>query len=164
MSGIFHRMSVRNYQDKAVEPEKIEQMLRAAMAAPSAGNQQPWEFYVVRNKTALRELAATSPYAGCTAQAPMAFVACYRKVCRFTEYTQIDTSAAVENLLLEADELGLGAVWLGIAPLPERMEAVKQVLDIPESLEAFAIIPCGYPAQEHPQQDRYDEKRIHYVD
>ena len=155
MNSIFHRTSIRTYQDKKVEAEKTEKMLQAAMAAPSAGNQQPWEYYV--------ELAQTSPYAGCTANAPMAFVACYRKECRMPEYAPIDLSASVENLLLEADELGLGAVWLGIAPLRDRMDKVREVISIPEELEAFAIIPCGYPVQIKNQQNRYEKERVHFV-
>ena len=163
MNEIFHRTSVRKYQDKPVEDEKIEKMLRAAMAAPSAGNQQPWEFYVVKDKATLEKLSKTSPFATCTAAAPLAFVACYRVNCRMPEYTQIDLSACVENLLLEADALELGAVWLGIAPLEDRMEAVRAVLNIPETLKAFAIIPCGYPETVRAQQDRFDRQRIHDV-
>jgi nitroreductase len=163
MNSIFHRTSIRKYQNTPVEQEKVTKMLRAAMAAPSAGNQQPWEFYVVKNDEVIRKLAATSPYAGCAVNAPMAFVACYRKHCRMPEYAQIDTSIAVQNLLLEADELGLGAVWLGIAPLQERMDAVRNVMNLPDELEAFAIIPCGYPAEEKKQQDRFEEARIHYM-
>jgi nitroreductase len=161
MDSIFHRTSIRQYLPKEVEEEKITQMLRAAMAAPSAGNQQSWEFYVVKDQAKLQQLAATSPYAGCTACAPMAFVVCYQNACPMPEYAQIDASAATMNLLLEADTLGLGAVWLGIAPLEERMEAVKNVLAIPDTLSAFAIIPCGYPAEEKVQQDRFDLNRIH---
>ena len=163
MKEIFHRTSIRKYLDKTVEDEKIEKMLQAAMAAPSAKNQQPWEFYVVKDKAVLEKLAKTSPYAGCTANAPMAFVACYRVNCDVPEYAQIDMSAAVENLLLEADGLGLGAVWLGIAPLKERMKAVRDVIGISDTLEAFAIIPCGYPEVIRDQQDRFDRQRIHYV-
>ena len=163
MNEIFHRTSIRKYQSKPVEDGKIEKMLQAAMTAPSAGNQQPWEFYVVKEKTTLEKLSETSPYAGCAASAPLAFVACYRVHCTMPEYAQIDMSASVENLLLEADSLGLGAVWLGIAPLKERMEAVRKVLHIPENLEAFAIIPCGYPEAIHTQQNRFDRQRIHYV-
>lgn len=164
MDIIFHRTSIRKYLPQKIEENKISEILRAAMAAPSAGNQQPWEFYVVREKEKLQQLAGTSPYAGCTAEAPVAFVACYRRNCRMPEYAQIDLSAATENLLLKADELGLGAVWLGIAPLQERMDAVRKVLEIPEELEAFAIIPCGYPAEEKIQQDRFEENRIHFID
>lgn len=116
------------------------------------------------NADKLKELAQTSPYAGCTANAPMAFVACYRKECRMPEYAPIDLSASVENLLLEADELGLGAVWLGIAPLRERMDKVREVISIPEELEAFAIIPCGYPVQIKNQQNHYEKERVHFVE
>ncbi len=164
MESIFHRTSIRKYTKQTVEQEKVTEILKAAMAAPSAGNQQPWEFYVVRENAKLQQLAVTSPYAGCTAKAPMAFVVCYRKNCQMPEYAQIDVSASIENMLLKIDELGLGAVWLGIAPLKERMNAVKDVLKLPEELEAFAIIPCGYPAEEKVQQDRFEENRIHYVD
>ena len=163
MNEIFHRTSIRKYLNKPVEDEKIETILQAAMAAPSAGNQQPWEFYVVKDKTTLEKLSKTSPYASCCASAPLAFVACYRINCTMPEYAQIDMSASVENLLLAADSLGLGAVWLGIAPLKERMEAVRTVLNIPENLDAFAIIPCGYPEAIHAQQNRFDKLRIHYV-
>lgn len=72
-------------------------------------------------------------------------------------------SAAVENLLLEAEELGLGAVWLGVAPREERMKAVGEILSIPENLAVFAMISCGYPAEEKAQQDRYEECRVHYI-
>lgn len=165
MNAIFHRVSIRKYQQKAVEAEKIEKLLRAAMAAPSACNQQPWEFYVVTNQETIQKLSETSPYAKCAAGAPVVFVPCYRKEGLVAPmYADIDLSAAVENLLLEADELGLGAVWMGISPLPDRMKAVEQVLNAPENLAAFALIPCGYPAEARPQQDRYDEARVHYVD
>ena len=162
MSGIFHRVSIRKYEKKAVEQEKIELLLRAAMAAPSACNQQPWEFYVVTDPVKIQELSGTSPYAKCAAGAPLVVVPCYRKEGIAPDYFEIDLSAAVENLLLEADELGLGAVWMGIAPAPERMEAVRKVLDIPENLSAFALVPCGYPAETRGQVDRYDESRVHY--
>lgn len=163
MSSIFHRTSIRKYKDAEVEQDKVKTMLRAAMAAPSAGNQQPWEYYVVTDKQKLDALAKVSPYAGCTKDAPVAFVACYRKNCMMPEYAQLDLSASVENLLLQADELGLGAVWLGIAPLEDRMKKAAIILDLPENLEVFAIVPCGYPAECKEQQDRYEESRVHYV-
>ena len=162
-SGIFHRVSIRKYKEDAVEPEKIKMMLRAAMAAPSACNQQPWEYYVVTDKEIIRKLAETSPNAACAAEAPLVFVPCHRRIGVVPEYFQIDMSASVENLLLEADELGLGAVWMGIAPNRKRMKAVRRVLEIPFSLEPFALVPCGYPAEEKEQEDRYDEARVHYV-
>ena len=164
MSNIFKRVSVREYQDKKVEDRKIELLLKAAMASPSAGNQQPWEFYVVKEKAVLEKLASASPYSGCTAKAPFAVVPCYRtEGLRFAECVQIDMSACCENILLEAVDQGLGAVWLGIAPVKERMEAVSRILNLPAHLKAFAIIPCGYAAKETGQQDRYDPARVYFV-
>lgn len=165
MNSIFNRMSIRNYNDRKVEEEKIEMLLKAAMAAPSAGNQQPWEFYVIKNKETLENLSKCSPFAKCLENAPIAIVPCYNKnALKFPEYAEIDMSASTENILIEAVELGLGAVWLGIAPLEDRISKVRKVINIPENLMPFAIIPCGYPAQLHSQVNRYDESRIHYED
>ena len=163
MNEIFTRVSTRKFEDRPVEPEKIIQLLRAAMQAPSAGNQQPWEFYVVTDKEKLKVLSETSPYAKMTKDAPAAIVSVYRKDCAIPAYADIDMSIAMENLWLETDAQGLGGVWLGIAPLEERMKAVEDVLGIPDHLRAFAIFPYGYPAEERQQQDRWDESRIHYV-
>lgn len=163
MDSIYHRVSIRKYQNKPVETEKIQAILRAAMQAPSAANQQPWEFYVVTDREKLAALSQVSPYAGMTADAPAAIVSAYRKDCRIPAYAEIDLSIAMENLWLETDAQGLGGVWLGIAPIGERMEAVGKILNMPESIRAFAIFPFGYPAEERKQQDRFDERRIHYV-
>lgn len=163
MRGIFHRVSIRKYESKPVEQEKIEKILKAAMAAPSATNQQPWEFYVVTNTEKIEELSGASRYAKPCHNAPVVFVPCYRIGTKAPDYCEIDLSAAVENMLLEIDELGLGGVWMGIAPGVERMKKVRDILDIPSELRAFALVSCGYPAEERPQQDRYDEARVHYV-
>lgn len=162
--SIFHRVSVRNFLEKEVEEEKVKRILKAAMAAPSAGNQQPWEFYVIKNRKILQELANTSPYAKCVSNAPMAFVVCYKSDVMHPEYCDIDASIATQNMLLAIDDLELGAVWLGIAPIKERMMAVDKVIHVKEGLTSFAIVPCGYPDREYPEKDRFDESRIHYIE
>lgn len=164
MNNIYSRVSIRKYQDRPVEKEKTEAILRAAMQAPSACNQQPWEFYVVTNKEKLEALSKASPYAGMTKNAPVAIVSAYRKEGIVPPYNQIDMSIAMENLWLETDAQGLGGVWIGIAPLEDRMKAVEEILDIPDTMRAFAIFAYGYPAEERKQQDRFDESRIHYVE
>ncbi|MBR4615160.1 MAG: nitroreductase family protein [Kiritimatiellae bacterium] len=163
MACIAHRVSIRKYEDRPVEREKTEAILRAAMQAPSAANQQPWEFYVVTDKEKLKALSETSPYAKMTKDVPAAIVSVYRKNCAIPAYAHIDMSIAMENLWLETDAQGLGGVWLGIAPIEERMKAVEEALGIPDHLRAFAIFPYGYPAEERRQQDRWDESRVHYV-
>lgn len=164
MNAIFTRTSVRSYEDRPVEQKKIEKILRAAMAAPSAVNQQPWEFYVVTDKDTLQKLSEASPYAGMTAKAPAAIVVCGRKEGLIVpELVEVDLSLATENILLEIEAQGLGGVMLGIAPFSERMEKAVKAIHLPDSLSVFTIVPFGYPAKKNPQQDRYDEARVHYV-
>lgn len=163
MREIFNRASVRSFDGRKVEPEKIELLMKAAMAAPSACNQQPWEFVVVTEPAALDKLAECSPYAGCIRQAPLGIVVCMRtEGLQAPSYTQIDASAATENILLEAVHLGLGAVWLGIAPGQERMEAVRQVIGAPETIQPFGLVACGYPDKPAVPANRYDPARVHY--
>ena len=164
MDQIFKRVSIRKYQDRPVEKEKTLAILRAAMQAPSAANQQPWEFYVVTNKEKLETLSKVSPYAGLTKDVPAAIVAAYRADCRLPMFAHIDLSIAMENLWLETVAQGLGGVWIGIAPLEDWMKEVGEILGMPDNLKAFALFPYGYPAEEKKQEDRFDESRIHYVE
>ena len=164
MEDLFRRVSIRKFEPREVEDAKIREILRTSMQAPSAGNQQPWEFYVVKNKEMLGNLAKASPYAGPVANAPVAIVTAYREKCLMPEYAQIDLSICMENMWIETDALGLGGVWLGIAPLEDRMTYVEKTVGIPEGQRAFGIFALGYPAQTRTQQDRFDESRIHVVE
>ena len=164
MKEIFERISIRKYENRPVEEEKIRQILKAAMAAPSAGNQQPWEFYVVREPEMIRKLADTTPYSKSAAGAPVVIVPCYRTNGLWAPmYDTIDLSIATENMLLEITSLGLGAVWMGIAPIEDRILAVDRILGLGEDLHSFALVPVGYPAESRPQQDRFQEERIHWI-
>ena len=147
MENIFHRVSIRKYEDKPVEKEKILQILKAGMQAPSACNQQPWEFYVVTDKEKIRELSKATPYSGCAAGAPVVIVPVYRKEGLVVQdMAQIDMSIAQENIWLETDALGLGGVWIGIAPMQDRMDLVHDILKLPENVEVFSLFALGYPA------------------
>ena len=163
MNDIFKRVSIRKYEARPVEREKLEALLRAAMAAPSARNQQPWEFYVVTDRELLEKLSRVSPYTHCTAGAPAAIVSAYRENTGAPDFAQVDMSICMENLWLACVEQGLGGVWLGIAPVESRMRAVEEILSIPAGQRAFAIFPLGYPAEVRTQQDRFDPERIHYL-
>ncbi len=164
MNAIFTRTSVRSYEDRPVEEEKITMILRAAMASPSACNQQPWEFYVATDRKILKELAATSPYAAMVGSAPAAIVVCCRTGGLMApEYGDIDCAIATENILLEIEALGLGGVMIGTSPIPERMAAVAGVLGLPDDLRAFTIVPFGYPKSKPSRQERFDPSRVHYV-
>ena len=163
MKEIFHRASTRKFLDQKVEEEKIHRILEAAMAAPSAKNGRPWEFYVVEDKQKLIELADATPYSMCVKNAPVAIVVCYKKERIAEEFCDIDCAIATENILLEVDHLGLGSVMIGVSPNEERMKKVEEILGIEESLRAFTIIPIGYPLKEKTQVDRYQEEKIHEI-
>ena len=156
---------VRKYEDKLVEKEKIMQILKAGMQAPSACNQQPWEFYVVTDKKKIEALSKMTPYTGCAAKAPVVLVSAYRlEGLVAPAFAQIDMSIAQENIWLETDALGLGGVWFGIAPNEENMEKVRVLLGLPEEVHVFALFALGYPAEHREQQDRFKPERIHFID
>ena len=163
MNAIFKRVSVRKFAEASVEDEKIERLLRAAMAAPSGGNQQPWQFLVVTEPELCEKLGETSKFSKPAAAAPLNIVPVMdRRGVRFPEIAEQDMSACIENLLLEAVELGLGGVWQGVYPVEERMAHIRGLFGLEEGLEPFALVSIGYPESEpHAQQDRFDEARIH---
>ena len=164
MNAIFNRVSVRQFEDKPVENGLIVKILRAAMAAPSAINQQPWEFYVTTDKKIISQLSEVTPYATPAKNAPVVIIPCYRTDnLAAPMMVQIDMAIATENILLEVEELGLGAVMLGIAPLEDRMKEVEKILNLPENFRAFTLIPVGYPKNKHAQEDRYEPSKIHVI-
>jgi nitroreductase len=160
---VLSRRSIRKYIDRAVDDVTVERLLRAAAAAPSAGNQQPWRFVVIRERATLSRIAEWHPYARMLPSAPVAILVCGDPgdATWAALWTQ-DCSACVENMLIEAESLGLGAVWLGVHPLPERETALRELLGIPEHVVPFAIVPFGWPGERKPPSDRYDEARIHH--
>lgn len=163
MNEIFNRASVRVFKDAPVEKEKIEMLLKAAMQAPSAGNQRPWEFIVVEDKKTLEQLSETDPYAKFVAKVPAAIVALGNTdEMRFPEHWEQDLGAACENILLEAVSQELGAVWLGVAPLKERMDHITKVFDLPDNIRPYAIIPFGYAKRPYEVEERYDADRVHF--
>ena len=162
-SLIFARSSVRSFLDRPVEPEKLERLMRAAMAAPSAKNQQPWEFALITDLKTRRQLSKASPYTKPALAAPLVVVALARSQgLAAPDMWQQDMAAATENMLLEAAALGLGGVWMGIAPKEERMDKVAEIIGAPEGLRPFCLVAIGYPSSYPAPKDRFDPERVHY--
>ncbi len=164
--NIVERTSVRRYKDQPVSDEIKEALCYAGMSAPSGVNRQPWEFIVVDDKSLLAELAQSLPYAKMAADAPMAIVVCGNRT-RFLDgddstLWEQDLSAASENILLAAHALGLGGVWTCLYPHPDREEATRRVLDIPDDLIPFNLIPIGFPLTDHRPMDKWHPERIHH--
>ena len=166
LNNIASRVSVRSYLDKPVEEAKIEQLLRAGMAAPSAMNKQPWHFVVVTDKQQLAALAKANPYAGMAAKAPLAIVVCgdMNKALsgNAREFWVQDCSAATENILLAANAMGLGAVWTGTYPSEERVKAVSKVLQLPKKLIPLNTIVIGYPDGTNTPKDKWKPANVSY--
>lgn len=163
---IMKRKSVRLYTKKMVETEKVDTLLRAAMAAPTAVNKQPWAFVVINDPHILEALSTQLPYAKMAASATLAIVVCgdLTKTLRGNDdpYWPLDCSAASENLLLAAESMGLGAVWTAVYPEKDRMETVSEILSLPEYIVPFNLIPIGYPKHPEESKDKYRSENIHY--
>jgi len=165
LDNILARTSIRSYQDRPVEQDKIEKLLRAGMAAPSAVDRRPWHFIVVTDREVLNGLAQANPNAGMAARAPLAIVVCGDKtkaLTRVPDYWVQDVSAATENILLAAQGMGLGAVWTGTYPNTERVEKVAKVVNLPEHIIPFCTIVIGYPEKYQAPKDKWDEGNISY--
>lgn len=166
INNILKRTFVRSYEDRAVESEKVEKLLRAGMAAPTAVNKQPWHFIVITDKNQLQKLSEANPNAGMAAKAPLAIVVCgdMDKALEgdAREFWVQDCSAATENILLAATGMGLGAVWTGTYPSKERCAAVADVLRLPETLIPLNTIVIGYPDTEPTPKDKWKKENISY--
>ncbi|TCN65695.1 nitroreductase family protein [Acetobacteroides hydrogenigenes] len=155
---ILERKSVRQYSKQAIERETIELLVRAAMAAPSAKNRQPWTFIAITQKGMLIQLSDGLPYAKMVKDAPCAIIVC-GDLSRTKEEDKnkwvVDCSAATENLLLAAESLGLGAVWTGVYPDTDRVEFVSKCLNLPDFVIPLNVIPVGHPSGENKPKDKF---------
>jgi nitroreductase len=165
MKEIDIRRSVRKYKNQKVEAHKIDQLLRAAMQAPSAGNQQPWEFIVIDDESQKLAISKLSQYASFAKDAPLIIVVlANQSKMRFPDYMPQDLGACTQNLMLEAVHQGLGTVWLGAYPMEERVNYLNEVLDLSDNVVAYSVILVGYPLNDEDNffNDRFDQKRVHY--
>jgi nitroreductase len=161
---IFKRRSIRNYLDKQVDRDTIMTLLKAAAAAPTAANCQPWEFIVVDEADKLSEIKDKLIFA--RYNAPAAIVVCGNMKLAFKGSSQEmwvqDCSAAMENIFIAATALGLGSVWIGIYPIQNNMRVLKGLLNIPDHVIPLGIAYVGYPAEEKEARTRLDEKRVYW--
>jgi len=163
MDLITSRRSIRHFTGQTITDDQVNSILTAAMAAPSAGNEQPWEFIIIRNRDTFNSIKEVHPYASALDEAPIAILVCgnmQRE--KFTGFWVQDCSAATQSILLKAVEMGMGAVWLGVYPLQERVSALQNILHLPEHILPLALIPIGYPAESKDAINRFDTTRIHY--
>ncbi|GAB4337305.1 MAG: nitroreductase family protein [Desulfobulbaceae bacterium] len=162
---IFSRRSIRKFEDREVPETLLRDLLEAAMAAPSAVARDPWHFIVLRTREALDRLADVLPHGRMLRQATAAFVVC-GDVTRAHDgqesYMLQDLSAAVENILLAANVLGLGSCWLGVHPRQERMEAIRKMFDLPDPIIPMCGVAIGWPKERPEPRTRFDPEKVHW--
>lgn len=160
---IITRRSIRDFLERDVSEEDIQKILKCAMYAPSAGNQRPWHFVVIKSRETMMRITQFHPHSMMLKSARCAIaVVADTEIEKHKGYWVQDCSAAVQNILLSVHYLGLGAVWLGIYPREERINGLSKLLNLPSNIVPFAVVAIGYPAKIPEQPDRFEENRIHY--
>ncbi|MCU0611703.1 MAG: nitroreductase family protein [Candidatus Eisenbacteria bacterium] len=163
LEAIKSRRSIRKFTPQPVPQRAIHDMLDAAMSAPSAGNEQPWQFVVIDDRALLDQVPSFSPYAAMATEAPLAILVCGdTSVEKYRGFWVQDCAAAVQNILLAAHAQGLGAVWTGVHPMPDREQGFRVLLGLPDHVIPLAFIPVGHPAHFPGPQQRYREDRVHH--
>jgi nitroreductase len=164
LDPIFSRRSVRRYTEQPVSDEQVQDLLEAAMAAPSACARDPWEFIVLRDADLRAKVASFLPNGPMLAQAPLGFVVCgdlERAHAGELSFLLQDCSAAIENLLLAARALGLGGVWLGVHPRQDRIDSLRSLFGLPANILPVGGIAVGHPAETPAPRTRYNADRVH---
>ena len=163
LDNIFARKSVRSYTDEPVSPEQVETILKAAMAAPSGMNMQPWRFVVVTDQKVKDKLAVG--FNKMIAKAPVVIIVCGKTTNKLgapNKNWTADCAASTENLLLAVEALGLGAVWTACYPYEDRMNPTVEALGLPENISPYCIVPIGHPAGNDKPKDKWNPENIHY--
>ena len=161
--AILSRRSIRKYTDEPVSDDDVQALLTAAMHAPSAVNEQPWHFVVIKDRKTLEEISRLSPTAPMVRYAAIAIAVCADKNReKFPGLWALDCSAATENILLEATGRRLGAVWTAVYPFEERVKGIKELLNLPANVIPLCIIPIGRPAETPAPVDRFNPSCIHH--
>ena len=163
LEGIIMRRSIRKYTDEIIPQSKVEELVKYGMYAPSARNRQPWHFVLSNDKDLFLKIEEFHPYAKMLKHAQWGIVVCGDELLANTpEYWPVDCAAATQNILLAAHGIGYGAVWLGIYPRPDRIDAMKGLLELPPHIHAFSLISLGCPDQHLPLPERFMPEKIHY--
>lgn len=167
LDAILKRRSIRDFKDIEVNDQDIEKLLIAAMAAPSAKNMRPWEFYVIKDKEIQDKIKKVSPYTD--KNSPLIIVCAGRAKTLNNTLDELngfwihDVSAAIENILLEATELGLGSLWCGLFPHLDRSSLVKEILNLEDDVHPLGLIHIGYANEIKEERTQYEESKVHYI-
>ena len=164
LDAIFKRRSIRKFTDQPVEPEMLEMLLKAGMAAPTAMNCKPWEFVVITESEKLAQFRKRLIFGN--RNAPAAIVVCGNPSLSTNPAARLfwiqDCSAAAENILIAAVSMGLGTVWVGVHPVADFVRIVREIAGLPKNVTPLGLLYIGHPAEDKPARSQYEEKRVHW--
>ena len=165
IEAIYKRRSIRKFQNRVVNDEAIKKLLECAMAAPSAKNKAPWEFYVIKNKDIQDKIKASSKAYNYNSSLLIVVASNLNNTIsrELNDFWIQDCSAAIENILLCATDLGLGTCWCGIYPVKERVENITKILNLNDDIIPLGLIQVGYPDETKDSRTQYDENKVHYI-
>lgn len=162
IEAILNRRSVRSFQKKAISQDIQKTLLECAMHAPSAMNQQPWQFILIEDATTLSKISLIHPHAEMTSEAALAVVVCGdMRLTKTDDFWIQDCSAATQNLMVAAQAFGIGSVWAGIYPRDEIVKNFHKFLHLPKEVIPFSLIVLGYPDREPQKVERFHKERVH---
>ncbi len=163
MNAINKRRSTRRYKDGLVTDEQIKEILKAGMCAPSAHNQQPYRFVVIRSQEIRNQIAEVHPYAKMLKFASVAMLVYFNQAdLKSPEFVQQDLSASIENMLIEATDLDVGSCWIGVYPNEKLVSSIREIVDLAESSTPFSLVSFGLPEAGKEGHDRFIEEWVTY--
>ena len=163
MNPVFSRRSIRKFTREPVSAEQVELLLKAGLCAPSARNKQPWHFIAVTERDQLDRIPRYHPYASMVLEATLAILVCGDlQVEEEMGFIALNCSAATENILVTAADLGLGSVWLGVYPRDDRMAGMKELFNLPAHIIPVSLIAIGHPAEHKPPKSDLDWNKVRY--
>jgi nitroreductase len=161
--ALLNRRSIRKYKNQKINKEDLDKILKAAMYAPSAMNLQAWQFIVIDDRGILIETIKSIPYAEMLKQSPAAILVCGDSSVEKNESWLLQNcSAAIQNILLSAQGLGIGSCWIAIHGMDDVYKNIKSQFKLPENIVPVSIISLGYPDENVKTEERFKEEKIHY--
>jgi nitroreductase len=163
IEAILSRRCIRRFTGEPISEKDLETVLRAGFQAPSAHNTQPWEFIIIKDKSKFERIAKVHPYAKMLPQAEVCIIVCGDSNKQSTTgFLVEDCSASLQNILLAAHGIGLGAVWCGLYPVTHLTKAIAEVCLLPDNIIPIGMVVLGHKGEDRKQEDRFKTEKLHY--
>lgn len=162
-SALLNRRSIRKYSENKIPDKAVDSILKSAMYAPSAMNNQAWQFVVINQREKLDDIIKVISHAEMLKSAQAAILVCGDlNLEKNVDYIQQNCSAATQNLMLCAHGLGIGSCWIGVYPVKEIISGLQELFKLPEYVIPISLVSLGYPAENPIAEDRFKTEKVHF--